>query len=365
MVRLVCALVLSGILCLGLWPFHRPKNAVTWVGNRDGLEFGDYGIVRSSGIFESSPDQVSSSLEIWFQPGLTSDSNTFLAFSTAENPLQFSMHQYLSSLILRHENHNGRNQTEISLSDVFRQGRPVFLTITSGARGTTMYIDGQLANTYPRFRLADDLTGQLEIGTSPVVTDAWQGVLRGVAVYYRELTDAQVRRHYETWMKYIGPEVSRDQRLVALYLFNERAGDIVHNAARVGIDLDIPKRYSLLHQTRFEPFWKEYRPVSEHWMDILMNIVGFIPLGFAFCAYWAATRSVRSALLLVTCLGFLVSFTIEFFQSYLPTRHSGTTDLITNTLGTFFGAKLWATNDFRTSVVKISRFLLSAARPRA
>ena len=353
-VRLASAFVLSGILCLGLWPFHRPKNAVTWVENRDGLEFGDYGIVRSSGIFKSSPDQVSSTLEIWLAPGLTIDSNTILAFSTADNPLRFSLHQYLSSLIVRHEDNSG-DRSEISIADVFRQGRPIFLTITSDVQGTTMYIDGLLASTFPQFRLADDLRGELEVGTSPVVSDAWQGELRGVAVYYREFTAAQVRRHYETWMQHGRPELSRDERLVALYLFNEHAGNIVHNAAPVGIDLDIPERYSLLHQKRFEPFWKEYRPVSEHWMDILTNIVGFIPLGFAFCAYWSVTRSVKSALVLVTCLGFAVSFTIEFFQAYLPTRHSGTTDLLTNTLGAFFGARLWSTNYLRMFLAKISR----------
>jgi hypothetical protein len=150
-----------------------------------------------------SPDAVSSSLEICCEPELTSDSNTMLVFSTSQNPLQFSLHQNLSNLILKREVRGGQRRSEtVGISDVFRHGRPVFVTITSGPGGSATYVDGVVASAFPQLRLADDLTGELEIGTSPIVSDAWRGVLRGLAVYYRELTAAQVRRHYETWIRY-------------------------------------------------------------------------------------------------------------------------------------------------------------------
>src|ERR1700730_10818238 len=88
---LICVLVLCGILVAGLAPFGRPRNAVTWLGNENGLRFGKYATALSSGAFEvaAAQQEPSCSLEIWLQPGLTNASNTLLSFYLPENPLQF------------------------------------------------------------------------------------------------------------------------------------------------------------------------------------------------------------------------------------------------------------------------------------
>jgi VanZ family protein len=353
---LICVSVLCGILVAGLEPFQRPRNAVTWLEEENGVRFGNYGTIWSSGTFEPAAAQQEPlcSLEMWLQPGRTSGSHTILSFYTPENPLQLSVHQYYATLILKRVTPSNQHRTQtIGIEGVFRQVKPVFVTITSGVQTTSMYVDGALARTFPQFRFGKDCSGRLVIGNSPVADNRWVGQLRGLAMYQGELAPAEVLQHYRTWTTQGRPELSGNEHATAVYLFDERAGSVVHNATRPGIDLYIPERFALLHQRFLEPFWQEFKPGRSYLSDVLINIAGFIPLGFFFCAYWSSVRPIKHAGLTTVVLGFAVSLTIEVLQSYLPTRASGTTDLITNTLGTFIGVKLYASKTARSLVAKV------------
>jgi VanZ family protein len=217
-----------------------------------------------------------------------------------------------------------------------------------------MYVKGKLARTFPKVRIGDGCAGELVIGTSPVGESSWSGQLKGLALYLHELTPTEILKHYQTWRTHGQPDLARDEHAIAVYLFNERAGNTVHNDLAGGIDLYIPNRFSLLHQRLLNPFWNEFKPGAGYWIDILVNIAGFIPLGFFFCAYWSSVRPIKHPRLITVVFGLLVSLTIEVLQSYLPTRDSGTTDLITNTLGTFLGLRLYAWKAARALIEKIA-----------
>ncbi|MGC2172951.1 MAG: VanZ family protein [Candidatus Sulfotelmatobacter sp.] len=321
---------------------------MSWLNNENGLRFGDYGSILSAGGFTARTSQgdPSCSIEIWLEPGLTADSNTFLAFYSAGVPsVAFSLHQSISDLNLRREILNGENRAGtvgFMVDDVFRQKKPVFVTVTSGAQGTSVYINGALTKTSSSFGLSGkDFSGRLVVANSPIANDSWSGRLLGLAIYERGLTAAQVLRHYKEWTTGGKPAAAETENAVALYLFNERSGSIVRNQINPATDLLIPEHYFVLHAPFLSSLSDDYYPGWHYWKYVAINIAGFIPLGFVFCAYfWEMKRRVWASIL----LGFTVSLSIEVLQAFLPTRDSGMTDIITNTFGTALGAMLCSCN---------------------
>ncbi len=341
---LICVAVLCTILTLGLWPFHSPRNEAAWLVDHDGLHFGTYGTVISSAPLQitSPQNDPDASLEIWLQPDRIWDSSTFLALYRPGNPSQLSLHQSQTDLLVRTATQDDRHHARTAnlyVKEVFRRKpRPVFITITAGVQGTCIYIDGVLAEAAPQFPLsARDFTGRLILGDSPGQSDSWSGQLLGLAMYHRQLTATQVFHNYVTWTQTGRPEIAEDERNIALYVFDEHTGDVVREKGRSGVDLYIPERYQVMDKIVLEPFWTEFSMSRNYWEGALKNMVGFIPLGFCFYAYLATLLPLKRAALVTVALGTAVSFTIEILQAFLPTRDSGTTDLITNTLGTWVG----------------------------
>ena len=311
--------------------------------------FGRHGTAFTSGPLATSnlQDETSSSIEIWLQPGVVDDSSTILAFFTPQDLWQrFSLRQSDTDLALiigsQNEHVRPRVPRVVYIDDVFRERKLRFISITSGADGTKLYVDGTLVRAIPQFRVsASDFTGRLVLGTSPVVNDSWPGQLRGLAFYESELSATQISRHYETWTRQGRPDLSQNAHVLALYLFDERHGRIVHNGAGSGAEIQIPERYQILREKFLEPPWKEFNRRWSYWKNVGINIGGFIPLGFFFCAYLTFAGKITRPALVTVFLGAAVSVTIEVLQAYLPTRDSGMTDIITNTLGTCLGVLLY------------------------
>lgn len=343
-ISVLCLFTLCATLVAGLWPFHPPTNEVTWAENENALRFGGHGTALSARTFVlGSYGGPSCSLEVWLEPALTWTTGSIFTFYDSSNTRELSMRQDFTDLVLQRGVENpGRHksQTQMRVADVFRR-RQAFITVTSDGQNTSIYIDGHWITTAPGFGLSiSDLRGQLILANSPLRDSSWPGQVRGLAIYSSQLSLPQVVRHYENWTQRQAPTLIGPGRAIALYLFNEHRGRTVHNAIASGIDLEIPKHFLVVHQLLLEPPWQEFHTQRNYLRNCVLNVGFFVPLGFFFSLYFTLVCKVQRASLVAIILGGAVSVVIEVSQAYLPTRYSGITDIVTNTLGAAAGVAL-------------------------
>lgn len=145
---ILCFGILSVMIVAAFWPFNpNPANHVTWLSNQNGLRFNGGGIVLTTKGSEiaNSPSTAGVSLELWLEPSQESYSNALLAFSSPANPEQFRLRQSHDFLLILQEprpraRHMG--MTWLWVPHAFQAHKRGFIAISSGASGTTVYLDG-------------------------------------------------------------------------------------------------------------------------------------------------------------------------------------------------------------------------------
>src|ERR1035437_257085 len=371
-ISLLCLFVLGSIVVAGLWPFHAPRNAVSWLTDENGLRFSGHGSAVSAGTFRTNRPSYDTgcSLEILLKPGRITGDSSILAFDSSPDPrLPFLLRQYGTSIALTRywvDEQGNVVRPWYNVDHVLEVGRPVFVTVTSNQNNIALYVNGVLARTFSDPGIVSrELTGRLVLANS-TVDDSWTGSIMGLTIYTRELTPAQIRKHFQEWTPDQGPPPNERESLIALYLFNERSGNIVHNRVDPATDLTVPAKYFVLHPALFRSTWSQYsypRSVWKHWSvweDLGVNIGGFVPVGFVFLAYFSSVRRIERPALVVVLLGFFLSFAVEGLQHFLPTRDSGMTDLLTNTTGTALGVLLYRSAFGRGLWTKALEFVVSS-----
>ncbi len=355
-VRAACLAYLGIVLFAGLWPFHVQENNVQWLAGRDGLEFGRHGIVLTAGSIDSPASQnAAETLEIWLEPAQGAGNATILSFDRSTHPGEpLSLHQVGESLYIRRNNVDpqGISRTALVIVDqLLKPNVPIFLTVTLDGEGSRVYANGVEAKVSSLHGARNDLTGRILLANSLRVSDSWSGKIYGLAAYRRELTVARDcgglfelgKREAERRPASIG-----DTGPVALYLFDERSGQVVHNKVGAGPDFTISERFFVPHPYVLRSPWSEYHATWGYWQDVLTNIAGFVPLGGLIYLCLTSIPSIRHPASLTIVLGFAISVAIELVQIFLPTRLSDLTDVITNVAGTSIGALMCRTSMVQT-----------------
>jgi hypothetical protein len=345
-----CILVISTLFTAGLFPFNAfPRNQVTWLPTGNGLQFGEHGVVFAKGpVKPVRPKRDSScTLSIRLQPGTSwrGASGTLLGIYIPENQSQFRLMQWRDVLMMRKDYRDAANHSktsQVDLDHAFLADEPVSFTITSGSGGSVLYRNGTRAAGLTRLGLScENFAGQLVLGDSAIIDNAWPGNILDLAIYDRELTPQEIAGKYASWHgNQTDQESGGDQHVVARYAFSEGSGQIVHGEPRSAPDLYIPEMFKVPHKKMLMWPWEESHDKLEL-RDVLINIFGFVPFGFVFVAYLKWNRNLSRAAIVTILCGAAISLTIEILQEYIPGRDSGVLDLITNTLGTFLGVLLF------------------------
>ena len=368
-IGLLCMVAIVAVLFSTLWPFNPwPVNQVTWLAQAKGIQFGHIGVVFSKGPLHLTTDSAaakSCTLELLLRPASVDIPDTILGFYVPESPAHLLIRQWTDGLLVTHnlvDSEGKIKRSKFDLDHAFQAGKLQLLTIASGPNGTTVYRNATRAQWFPKFTIdPSELSGQIVLGTSPVDYRPWLGEIRGLAIYSKELIPAEVSRHYAEWTAAGTAGPSDADGVVARYAFSERTGREIHNDVATGPSLEIPEHFQVPHKAMLTSAAKEFELNRVYIDDVLLNIAGFVPLGMILCAYFSLARPRAQAIFYATLVGGCLSFSIEVLQAYIPRRVSGTTDIITNTLGALIGAAV-ARPDWIRNLMRAVRLLPAANR---
>jgi VanZ family protein len=348
----ICLTILVIILIAGLWPFNFfPENKVVWLQDKNGVYFSGQGMILSTDPL-NDPQQVllnkkSITIEILIHPTEEPQNgiNRILSVYDGEDSEitflgQWKRHLISQSRIKKSVGHI--LHSEIGANDALGKDRNYYLSITSGTEGIAIYVNGQLAQIYPHHRLLGSITSKkiiFIVGNSPVGKNSLKGRIMRLAIYNRTFTAEQIAKHYQFYLENNFTTQPEKEGCIGLYLFNEKQGAAVQDYSNLNNHLTIPVFFQPVKKIILDPPWHDFRWNKSFVQDTIINLLGFVPLGFFFTAFLLKASNWKKKIIYVgvTVTGFAISLAIELSQMYLPSRCSQLEDVICNSFGTVLG----------------------------
>ena len=261
---------------------------------------------------------------------------------------QLAIWQYNASLIVMNgdDYDNKQRRPRVTGRDVFSARQTRYLTITSGEQGTQLYVDGIPAAANKKWNLSIPMEGaplRLVLGNSVHGKHVWQGDLHGLALSGEALSAETVRLRFDRWATARNFDFLKQSPAMLLYTFDPKMATRFADQSGNGNDLEIPQQLVVLHKTILAPVQWQLNLNRAAVGDMVVNVVGFIPVGIVFYGLLQCFSGPlsRRSLLFAVVLCMLLSLGIELVQAWIPTRYSSLQDLILNTFGAWLGIVAW------------------------
>jgi VanZ family protein len=327
------------LLCAGLWPFNFLAANGLYFNSTHGLFLEPLVTAYTTTPPEklTGMKQFTVFLSLVSSQFSTNGYARILTYSIGEDEMNLMVGQWENGLVFKVRSANRLHPIHFETSDIFKNGKKCDLTIVFNGDKLILYKDGKKRNvrkTGPLNFSGWNGSYPLVIGSEADGKFPWAGQIYSIKIFDQALSKKEIRDLSE-----------RKPNVLPLidYSFEEADKRTIRDHG-VGqpADMTVPHYFKPYKRTFLESPWKEFLDYRHNMKDLLINVIGFIPLGFLLPICFARKRfSFIKALFLSILIGFSISITIEALQAFLPTRSSGTADLITNTSGTAMGVFLY------------------------
>jgi hypothetical protein len=324
-------------------------NNVRWIGGGVGIRTGKYGIAYNADLQgfrdANGTDGFTLVLAARALPGARIAFKSLVMLHDGSDEAQLMIGQWKNTMIVMNGNDydNSQRTPKLIVKDGLAPDRVrLFTIVASSLHGTAVYVDGVPVMRRKGVILKIPFEGktlQLVLGNSVYGNQSWDGDLLGLALYADVLSKQAVRGIYRQWTERGLLEADRRHGLLIAYAFDEQGGYSVNDKSGSGNELTIPKVMVGLRRPWLATMWYRYKLDTPAIIEIVLNIVGFAPLGIVLFPLLAGTNR-RRLVVCVFVIGICLSLSlfIETGQAWLPSRNSSAFDVILNTLGGAIGA---------------------------
>jgi hypothetical protein len=343
-------LVFLAVLFFGLNPKgYDFSNHVSWLDDGPGIRFDKYGLAYAEldgKLRERIGGREGFSILMVFQAERLDNNGSghILTIHPGKDKNQLIIWQWYSYIIAMNDNDYAHRRRTGRVSDKIPSSpaQQIFLSLTSGNNGTSLYFDGKVVSSNHSLRL-DFPTGTkrtLILGNSPYGDGSWQGDISGLALFDRELPPETVASLYNTWSLKRSFADTEKENPFLLYLFNEKEGHRIIDHAGSSIPLLIPAQAAPLQKKFLDRSLNDSGITGGLAQDVIVNLTGFIPIGFFFAYLLVNLGGTpgKRVLFYTVVFCFALSLIIELLQAWIPSRSSQFLDLFLNTAGGFMGA---------------------------
>lgn len=340
------------VLFFGLTPKgYDFSNHVSWIAEGPGIHFDKYGIAYTQldgKLLEQidRKDGFSVLMVLGYGRLDHNGSGHIFTLHAGEDSKQMVIWQWFSHIIAMNDTDyaHRRKIGRVSAKIPGSTEQKIFLCLTTGSNGTTLFFNGQAVSSNDTLRL-DFPTGiqtTLVLGNSIYGNGSWRGDISGLALFDRELQSESILSLYDFWIENQSFAVAEKENPFLHYLFNEKKGARIINQAGGSTPLLIPSRATPLRKKMLAESLSDSGLTGGLTYDALINLAGFVPLGFFLTAFLMTSGGLpeKRSIVYAVIFCFSLSLAIEIYQAWIPSRSSQFLDLLLNTTGAFLGAFL-------------------------